>query len=107
MLDLSDDFNRIVLINNNSTDDTDKFLENIKDDGIIYKNLEQNLGWSGGFSKELKVAYQETDIDYFWIMYFDVIPSNDAFDILFKTSQKLNDKFGLIRIKWYFCFTSY
>jgi GT2 family glycosyltransferase len=96
LLNLNNDIYKVVVINNNSSDDTDKYLENINDDRILYKNLDKNLGGAGGFSKGLEVAYTETEADYFWIMDDDAIAQRDALDKLLLAAKDVNDNFGFL-----------
>lgn len=87
---------KVIVINNNSIDGTDEYLESIKDDRIIYRNLNENIGGAGGFSLGLKIAYEETDSDYFWIMDDDAIASEDALKQLLIAADKLNNHFGFL-----------
>lgn len=96
IFNLSEDVYRVVVINNNSTDGTDKYLESITDDRLIYRNLKENIGGAGGFSKGLEIAYEETDADYFWIMDDDAIADKKALEALTNTAKKLNNKFGFL-----------
>ncbi len=61
-------FNKIYIINNNSTDGTKEYLDTISNDKINITNLKQNIGGAGGFSIGVEKAYSEL-ID--WILLID------------------------------------
>lgn len=87
---------KVIVINNNSSDGTADYLKSIDDERLIYKNLSTNLGGAGGFSKGLRVAYEETDADYFWIMDDDAIADYNALKNLLAAAQKVDNKFGFL-----------
>jgi GT2 family glycosyltransferase len=89
----------LIIINNNSTDDTVPWL--IKE-GIITSSLEDkvncstkngtkilffnsltNLGGSGGFELGFKIA-KEYSFDYLWVMDDDVMPEENCLELLSK-----------------------
>jgi GT2 family glycosyltransferase len=80
----------ILLIDNASTDGTDK---KIVEDGylthsqLIYKRLEKNSGGAGGFYFGVKYAL-ENNYDYVWLMDDDAEPELDALNLLI---QNLDD----------------
>lgn len=96
LLNQSVSLNSIVVINNNSDDGTDSYLKNLNNPKIIFKNLEKNLGGAGGFQYGLKVAYEETDSNYFWIMDDDAVADKDALSKLVDSGKKLNNNFGFL-----------
>jgi GT2 family glycosyltransferase len=96
LLNLNNDLYKVVVINNNSSDGTDKYLESINDERVLYKNLTENLGGAGGFNRGLEVAYDETDADYFWIMDDDAIAQPDALDKLLSAAERLHNHFGFL-----------
>lgn len=71
----------IYVINNASTDGTDKFFET----GGIFSNvgsirhikLEKNLGGAGGFNYGIRQAYQD-GFEWIWVMDDDTIPTESA-----------------------------
>lgn len=77
----SKSINKIIIIDNASTDGTTEYLTSINDDQIIYKVLEQNLGGAGGFYYGIKEAY-DIGCDYLWIMDDDTICTDTALDNL-------------------------
>lgn len=84
----------IVLIDNNSTDNTyeelinKKYLDNKK---IIYKKLEKNIGGAGGFYEGIKLA-NNNKADWVWIMDDDTIPKKDCLENLVNSLDKINGK---------------
>lgn len=91
--------NRIIIVNNASTDGTEKYLEEINDEYIDVYNLEKNLGGAGGFHYGIKKAY-ECECDFVWIMDDDTICSNTALEELVKAydliSENQNRKIGFL-----------
>ncbi|MBR3306126.1 MAG: glycosyltransferase family 2 protein [Lachnospiraceae bacterium] len=84
--------NRIIIVNNASTDGTRDYLKNIsKDNRIIVLNLKKNLGGAGGFYHGIKRAYEE-DCDYVWIMDDDTIAKDDALEKLIDAADVLKEK---------------
>lgn len=84
----------IILIDNNSNDDTrdfltlNKILTNksygiINEVKIIYKKLEKNLGSAGGYYEGLKLAL-ESDCNWFWLLDDDVEPIPNALENIVK-----------------------
>ena len=76
--------NDILLVNNASTDGTEKrivedgYLENKE---IIYKRLEKNTGGAGGFYFGVKYAL-DNGYDYVWLMDDDAEPELNALELL-------------------------
>ena len=83
--------NTILLVDNASTDGTDKkiiedgYLNNIK---VIYKRLEKNTGGAGGFYFGVNFA-KENNYDYVWLMDDDAEPELNSLELLV---NNLNDK---------------
>jgi rhamnopyranosyl-N-acetylglucosaminyl-diphospho-decaprenol beta-1,3/1,4-galactofuranosyltransferase len=85
--------NRIILIDNASTDGTKDYLKAkrlLDNDKIDYKVLNQNLGGAGGFYEGIKVAY-EGGYEWFWIMDDDTIPTKSALEKLFDAHEYLKN----------------
>jgi rhamnopyranosyl-N-acetylglucosaminyl-diphospho-decaprenol beta-1,3/1,4-galactofuranosyltransferase len=75
---------KIVIINNGSTDGTTKWLlENNLDLEIIQQT---NIGGAGGFHTGIKYAY-EKGADWIWVMDDDVFPKNNALEKLIEYSS--------------------
>ncbi len=71
---------RIILIDNASTDGTREALldEGLLDNPIIdYRLMEKNTGGSGGFYEGLRIA-GEYDYEWIWVMDDDTIPQSDC-----------------------------
>ncbi len=78
--------NTILLIDNASTDYTDKkIIEDgyLKNKNIIYERLNVNSGGAGGFHYGVKYAL-ENNYDFVWLMDDDAEPELDALEILLK-----------------------
>ncbi len=76
--------NKIVIIDNASTDGTDQMLKKQKWDcheRIKIVNLPENIGGAGGFSLGIKLAV-ELGADFMWLMDDDAIPEVDSLEIL-------------------------
>lgn len=71
----------ILVINNGSTDGTDKYLESIKNN---IKHINQsNQGGAGGFYKGMKYGY-DNGYKWIWMMDDDGLPDNHQLEELFK-----------------------
>ena len=99
--------NKIIVIDNASTDGTLSYLNScynfelpqIKDESLIsagkvgdtqiclYRTAE-NGGGSLGFHLGMKIAYEQFDTDYYWMMDDDGYPSSDCLEVLL---QQCND----------------
>lgn len=75
---------RILVVNNASTDGTFEFLEGWKhkNEGVIKQviHLPENSGGSGGFYTGLKQMQEYEDIDWIWVADDDAYPALDAFE---------------------------
>ncbi len=90
--------NKIIIINNGSTDGSKEWLDRQKDIEVIHQ---QNVGGSGGFYTGLKIAYEE-GADWIWAMDDDVNPTKSCLEILINNirpeigilcpSRYINDK---------------
>ncbi|WP_436629416.1 glycosyltransferase family 2 protein [Latilactobacillus sakei] len=94
--------NHLLVINNNSTDGTGEYLDNINLDSVKAINLERNMGGAAGFEYGVRKAYELFDDDYVWIMDDDTIPSMDALERLIESGDKLDNKFGFLcsNVRW-------
>ena len=86
----------ILIVDNNSTDDTfDRISDYISDKKIIYENTGANLGGAGGFNYGIRYAY-ELGYDYFWLMDGDTISSPSALQELLRGANEKNEEFGYL-----------
>lgn len=67
LLNQSKAVDAIYVINNNSTDDTIKKVDNLNEDRITLITLNENLGGAGGFSYGLRKCYED-GYDYIVLM---------------------------------------
>ena len=84
LLNQTYDFNKLILIDNNSTDGTYEMLKEYKiidNDKVEYVHLEKNIGGAGGFYEGMKIS-SSTLADWTWIMDDDTIPENEALENL-------------------------
>jgi GT2 family glycosyltransferase len=73
---------RLIIIDNASTDGTAAFLESVESPLTIEAvSLPENIGGAGGFSEGMARAYAR-GADFVWIMDDDCYPANDALDLL-------------------------
>ena len=90
--------NKIIVIDNNSTDGTENFLreaEYFSDENIVYKKLEKNTGGAGGFHEGMKLA-RELNADWVWIMDDDVVPTKTALKELVEAIKIPNEKISFL-----------
>lgn len=94
--------NHIVIINNNSTDGTTEYLNNLNNKKLIINNLKKNCGGAAGFSLGVEIAYRQTDDDFVWIMDDDTFPNENAVEELLKSSKILNGNHGFLcsNVRW-------
>lgn len=87
----------ILIIDNNSTDNTKETVSHYVDNQrVFYYNTGKNLGGAGGFNYGLKVAY-EKGYDYFWLMDDDTIVEKNTLKELVKAIDIIPDsKFGYL-----------
>lgn len=80
---------KIYVINNASTDDTEIYLKEISQryKQIQYITTVENIGGAGGFEKGIKWAYDE-GVDWIWGMDDDALPTNTALEILLQEREK-------------------
>lgn len=77
---------KILIINNGSTDNTEQWLQQQPDVDFI---TQPNLGGAGGFYKGIKTAY-ELGYSWIWLMDDDGFPKEDALEKLLEDdSEKL------------------
>lgn len=80
--------NYIVIINNASTDGTEKIIIEKYNNSVILINLPVNSGGSGGFYTGLKYAHENLKTDYYWLMDDDGYPSENCLEkLLFESDN--------------------
>lgn len=91
----------VIIIDNNSTDDTKEYISDLIGGNVIYKRLKKNLGGAGGFSAGMKYAVKK-GYEYVWIMDDDTIVKKDSLEVLLKAKDEISDSFGFISssVKW-------
>lgn len=92
---------KIFIINNHSTDETEAYLSQFKDDSHLQVcNLEENIGGVGGFSYGIKQAVKE-GCDYVWLMDDDTIPGQEALERLVEATA-LDPHIGFVcsKVVW-------
>lgn len=98
---LSSDYenNRILVIDNASTDGTHEMLQKyIDNQKVFYFNTGKNRGGSYGFSFGSKKAV-EMECDYVWLMDDDCIVKKDSLSKLVSFAEKKKDDFGYLSSK--------
>lgn len=85
---------RLIVIDNNSTDGTLEFLSDrryLENDFILYKKLPENIGGAGGFHEGMKLA-RTMSPDWIWIMDDDVIPEEQCLAELLRADEITEEK---------------
>ncbi|MEO8860480.1 MAG: glycosyltransferase family 2 protein [Ginsengibacter sp.] len=75
---------KILVINNGSNDNTEKWLKNQPDIEFV---TQTNLGSGGGFNRGIKLAY-EKNYDWIWLMDDDGLPKEDALEHLLEGADE-------------------
>jgi len=66
---LEENLEKIIVVNNNSTDTTKEYLDSLSHERLIVKHLETNIGGAGGFNVGFDCAVNELEAD--WIVCYD------------------------------------
>ena len=80
---------KIILIDNNSTDGTPEYLKEkgyLNNEKILFQRMDKNLGGAGGFYEGMKSA-RDMKPDWVWIMDDDVIPEPNCLEELLKAEE--------------------
>lgn len=85
----------ILLIDNNSTDGTKKYIKELNDEKIIYINTGKNIGGAGGFYTGVKEAIKR-GYEYAWLMDDDTIPYENALEELSNKAIFLKNNFSFL-----------
>lgn len=78
---------KIIVVNNASTDGTEKTVVEQFAATVILLNLNENTGGSGGFYTGLKYAHENLKTDLYWLMDDDGYPSNNCLEMLVSESD--------------------
>lgn len=81
----------ILIVDNASTDGTDKWLASQPD--LCYRNTGSNLGGAGGFNYGMRWAV-EAGYDYVWVMDDDTLPMPNALQKLLEADRVLEGNYG-------------
>lgn len=90
--------NKLVIVNNNSTDDTEHLLKSkgiLDNPKIIYKKLRENIGGAGGFHEGMKEAFMNK-ADWIWVMDDDTIPLSDCLEKMVGALDILENKVSFL-----------
>lgn len=80
------DYNKVILVDNASTDGTIEYLESKKlldHPKLVLLKQQKNTGGAGGFAAGMKYAF-EHGTDYVWMMDDDAVPHQNALEQLMK-----------------------
>jgi rhamnopyranosyl-N-acetylglucosaminyl-diphospho-decaprenol beta-1,3/1,4-galactofuranosyltransferase len=83
---------KILVIDNASTDGTTELLAEtglLAERLILYRRLPNNLGGAGGFETGMRLAYDELEWDWIWLMDDDSICTSNALKELLAASEAL------------------
>lgn len=86
-------FEKIIIINNNSSDGTKEYLASIKDAKVLIHNLKENVGGSGGFYEGVKES-QKYNLDYVLLIDDDAILNFDYCEHIYK--YMINEPKGIV-----------
>lgn len=86
---------KIVVVNNNSNDGTDVYLQKVKSANVVPFSLNENIGGAGGFNYGFKKAMLFSP-QRIWIMDDDTIPEPDALEKLLEADRNLDGEFGFL-----------
>ncbi|GAA2177102.1 glycosyltransferase family 2 protein [Leucobacter tardus] len=84
---------RVVVVNNNSTDGTREYLDGLNDERLDILHLDENLGGAGGFEHGMARGYN-LGADFVWVMDDDCYPEPDALEILLDQREEASQALG-------------
>ncbi|SHI67024.1 Glycosyltransferase, GT2 family [Mesonia phycicola] len=102
LLKVDDNLDKIIVINNASTDDTENYLNNISvsNSKVEQYLMSENLGGAGGFYTGLKYAFEQ-GYDYMWLMDDDSIVTPSSLDYLKEAFEKVdNVGYSCSKVVW-------
>ncbi|TYC48094.1 glycosyltransferase [Weissella muntiaci] len=89
----------IIVIDNASSNDTQRYLTELKDQ-IEYIRLSENIGGAGGFNKGIRYFMEHTDDEYVWLMDDDTVPTPEALTELLLVAKKRQFGFLASDVRW-------
>ncbi|ATG48466.1 glycosyltransferase [Celeribacter ethanolicus] len=95
---LAEPFERVVVVNNASTDDTRRRLEALDDPRLSCLHLEENTGGAGGFSQAVQAMTEGGLATCDWLCLFDddAWPQTGAIDRFRALAPDLPDRVGAV-----------
>ena len=86
---------KIIIVDNNSSDNTLKLISLHFEEYINNKRIKiivnsKNSGYAHGINRGIDFSINFNDCEYFWLLNSDVIVSNTCLDILFENSKANN-----------------
>lgn len=88
----------VLIVENGSNDGTVEFLK--AQNEFEYLLNGENIGWSGGLDKGMRFACQKWEIDFFWLMDDDSLPSPSVLESLLSASHSIAEP-AIIGLKGY------
>lgn len=85
---------KIIIVDNNSTDGTEEYLNTnkiLEIPEVILHKLEKNIGGAGGFYEGMKLSLNYNP-DWVWIMDDDTIPTNNCLEELLESIENIDKK---------------
>lgn len=83
----------VVVVNNNSTDGTQEYLDGLSHPKLDILHLDDNLGGAGGFEHGMARGYN-LGADYVWIMDDDCYPEARALEVLLRQRDQASQSLG-------------
>ncbi|MET0286482.1 MAG: glycosyltransferase [Polyangiales bacterium] len=69
---------KILILDNGSTDGTPEAVGALALPNVVYKRLEQNIGVARGFIAAVQSAFEDPAADWIWLMDDDMVPNESA-----------------------------
>jgi GT2 family glycosyltransferase len=94
--------NNIIIVNNASTYSVSDKVTELNDSRITVINSEENLGSAGGYKAAIEYAFENTDINFFFLLDDDNLPRENVIPDLLKQwdiTQGANNKKALFCLR--------
>ncbi|GHV79695.1 glycosyl transferase [Spirochaetia bacterium] len=92
--------NKIIIVNNASTDGTKDYLATLPASNFVIINQKKNTGGAGGFNAGMKKSV-DIGADWTWLMDDDTIPNPDTLEkLMYRSSIVPNTGFLCSRVLW-------